>query len=96
MASGAPVIAYGKGGVLDTVNCINSNEKNKFPNGILFKNQTSEDIFDVISWFEDKKIWKKFDPQMLNNYSQKFNIENFINKFEFSINNVWDKFKKKL
>ncbi len=96
MASGAPVIAYGKGGVLDTVNCINSNEKNKFPNGILFKNQTSEDIFDVISWFEDKKIWKQFDPQMLNNYSQKFNIENFINKFEFSINNVWDKFKKKL
>ena len=94
MASGAPVIAYGKGGVLDTVNCINSNYKNKFPNGILFKNQTSQDIFDVIEWFEDKKIWKKFDPQLLNNYSQKFSIENFINKFEFSINNVWDKFKK--
>ena len=96
MASGAPVIAYGKGGVLDTVNCLNANDKNKCPNGILFKNQTSQDIFDAISWFEDKKIWKKFDPQRLNNYSQKFDIENFINKFEFSINNVWDKFKKKL
>ena len=96
MASGAPVIAYGKGGVLDTVNCINSNDKNEFSNGILFKNQTSQDIFDVIEWFEDKKIWKKFDPKMLNNYSQKFSVENFINKFEFSINNVWDKFKKKL
>jgi len=94
MASGAPVIAYGKGGVLDTVNCINSNYKNKLPNGILFKNQTSQDIFEVIEWFEDKKIWKKFDPQLLNNYSQKFSIENFINKFEYSINNAWDKFKK--
>ena len=94
MASGAPVIAYGKGGVLDTVNCVNSNDKNKFLNGILFKNQTSQDIFDVIEWFEDKKIWKKFDPEMLNNYSQRFSIENFINKFEFSINNVWEKFKK--
>ena len=34
-----------------------------------------------IEWFEDKKIWKKFDPEMLNNYSQRFSIENFINKF---------------
>ena len=94
MASGAPVIAYGKGGVLDTVNCINSNNQNKFSNGILFKNQTSQDIFDVIEWFEDKKIWKKFNSEMLNNYSKKFSIENFITKFEFSINNNWDKFKK--
>ena len=94
MASGAPVIAYGKGGVLDTVNCINSNNQNKFSNGILFKNQTSQDIFDVIEWFEDKKIWKKFNSEMLNNYSQRFSIENFITKFEFSINNAWEKFKK--
>jgi len=94
MASGAPVIAYGKGGVLDTVNCINSNIQNKFSNGILFKNQTSQDIFDVIEWFEDKKIWKKFNSEMLNNYSQRFSIENFITKFEFSINNAWEKFKK--
>ena len=94
MASGAPVIAYGKGGILDTVNCLNSNDHKKFSNGILFKNQTYQDIFDVIEWFEDKKLWKKFNPEMLNNYSQKFSIENFITKFEFSINNSWDKFKK--
>jgi len=96
MASGAPVIAYGKGGVLDTVNCLTSNYHAELSNGILFKNQTTQDIIDVIEWFEDKKIWKKFDPEMLNNYSQKFSIENFIAKFEYSINNTWDKFIKKL
>ena len=94
MASGAPVIAYGKGGILDTVNCFTSYEHKKFSNGILFKNQSTQDIIHVIEWFEDKKIWKKFNPEMLNNYSQKFSIENFITKFEFSINNSWDKFKK--
>ena len=94
MASGAPVIAYGKGGVLDTINCLTSNDHKKLSNGILFKNQTTKDIIDVIEWFEDKKIWKKFNPEMLNDYSQQFSIENFITKFEFSINNTWDKFKK--
>ena len=94
LASGAPVIAYGKGGVLDIVNCLTSNDHKKLSNGILFKNQTTKDIIDVIEWFEDKKIWKKFNPEMLNDYSQQFSIESFITKFEFSINNTWDKFKK--
>ena len=30
MASGAPVIAYGKGGILDTVNCLNEKSSTKF------------------------------------------------------------------
>ena len=55
MASGAPVIAYGKGGILDTVNCLNQQNEEKVPNGLLFKKQTSEDLIDTISWFEDKK-----------------------------------------
>ena len=31
MASGAPVIAYGKGGILDTVICFNESNKKDFP-----------------------------------------------------------------
>ena len=55
MASGAPIIAYGRGGILDTVNCLTNYKKDTVPNGILFKKQTSEDIFDAISWFEEKR-----------------------------------------
>ena len=93
MAAGAPVIAYGRGGILDTVNCI-SNKNNKIPNGILFKKQTVEDIFDSVLWFEDKKIWKKFDPEIQNNFAQNFSKD----KFKIRINNFikisWDKFQE--
>ncbi len=94
MASGAPVIAYGKGGILDTVNCLNQKEKQKVSNGLLFKKQTSEDIIDTINWFEDKKVWKKFNPEILNEYSQNFSIENFKSKFDLIINKAWENFKK--
>tara|TARA_B100001093_G_scaffold519248_1_gene607360 strand:- start:221 stop:1402 length:1182 start_codon:yes stop_codon:yes gene_type:complete len=96
MASGAPVIAFGKGGILDTVNCLNNCDKGKVPNGILFKKQTAENIYDTVTWFEEKKIWKKFNSETLNNYANKFCPENFISKLDFSINKAWNKFKRKL
>ena len=95
MASGAPVIAYGKGGILDTVNCLTIQEKDKIPSGILFKKQTSSDIVDAISWFEEKNIWKEFNSQTLNDYAQKFNSKNFSKKFELCLQKAWDNFKKK-
>mgnify|MGYP000294754812 CR=1 FL=1 len=95
MASGAPVIGYGKGGILDTVICFNESNKKDFSNGILFKNQTISDMVDTIDWFEDKKIWEKFDPQDLNNYSKRFSPEIFKTKFDFFINKVWQEFKVK-
>ena len=96
MASGAPVIAYGKGGILDTVKCLtNSNEK-EFSTGLLFKKQTSADIKDTISWFEDKKLWKLFNPEILNNYSQNFNSKIFTNNVNLFINKCWNEFRKNL
>ena len=94
MASGAPVIAYGSGGILDTVNCLNNPCKGEIPTGILFKNQTSEDVIDTVNWFEDKKIWNKFNPEILNNYAKKFSPENFFIKLELIINKALINFKK--
>ncbi len=94
MASGAPVIAYGKGGILDSVNCLHEKNSAKVKNGLLFKKQTSQDIFDTISWFEDKKLWRQFKPENLHEYSQNFSIEKFVSKIDFSINKAWAIFKK--
>ena len=94
IASGSPVIAFGKGGILDTVNCLSNKNKTKISTGLLFKKQTPEDVFDTISWFEDKKIWTKFDPETMHNYAKSFSPKNFNIKFEKSINNAWEKFKK--
>ncbi len=94
MAAGAPVIAYGRGGILDTVNCLTSHESNAMPNGILFKKQTSNDIIDSINWFEEKKIWKQFNPQNLNDYSYNFSKEKFTSKLNSLINKLWEDFQK--
>ncbi len=91
MASGAPVIAYGKGGLLDTVNCLSNPSPDKISTGILFKKQSSEDIVDTVSWFEDKKIWKNFNAEDLNHFSQKFNPENFELKIGKYITNKLNK-----
>ena len=96
MASGAPVIAYGGGGILDTVNCLTSCKKGKTPSGILFKKQSYEDIVDTINWFEDKKIWERFDPKDLNNYAEKFNKQNFTTKIDYFIKSAWNNFDKNL
>ena len=94
MAAGAPIIAYGKGGILDTVNCIYNSDSDKLATGLLFSKQRTSYIIDAINWFEDKKIWKKFNPELLNNYSQKFSPEIFTSKIDFFIKKVWEKFKK--
>ena len=79
MAAGAPVIAYGKAGILDTVNCITSASTN--PTGLLYKNQSYETLRDCVNYFEEKKMWKNFSGETLNNWSQKFSKDNFRKKF---------------
>ena len=66
----------------------------KYPTGLLFKDQTVSNIYDTVQWFEDKKIWKSFKPEELNNHAQKFKMNNFLFKFDNKINLFWDAFKK--
>jgi len=44
---------------------------------------------------DKKKLWKKFNPETLNEYSQKFSIEKFNTSIDLSINKAWEKFNKK-
>ena len=94
MASGAPVIALAKGGLLDTVNCLTNFSKNKVYTGILFKEQNASNIVDSVMWFEDKKIWRKFQPEIQNKFAQEFSQDKFKKKLETFINKSWNKFQK--
>ena len=94
IASGAPVIAYKKGGILDTVKCINMIDKEVLPTGVLFKEQSVSEIKDVVSWFEDKKIWKCFDPEKMNESANKFSTKFFEKKLIDFIHKSWDNFIK--
>ena len=95
IAAGAPVIGLARGGLLDSVNCLNNCTKNEIATGILFQNQTSSDIVDTINWFEEKKIWKLFSPEDRHNYSTKFSKENFNHKVNNSIQRSWESFEKR-
>lgn len=65
MASGRPIIGYDKGGLTETVI---HNET-----GILFKEQTVENLIHAIRVFENQK----FDPQKIRQHALKFSTDNF-------------------
>jgi len=70
-ASGRPVIAYGRGGVLDTV----------VPGktGLFFQQQSPEHINAAIQRFENDS--KSFDPYLIREHASKFSKEIFTQQF---------------
>ena len=88
MASGAPVIAFGKGGVLDTVRCFNSHSA-MGATGLLFTTQTVKSLVEAIEFFNEKQLWKDLNPELIRNWSNSFSQDSFKNRFEKTINRAW-------
>lgn len=72
MAAGCPVIAYGRGGSLDTV----------VPgvSGLLFSEQTVDSLIEAICSFERQE--KEFHPQAIRQHAEQFDTRHFKEKFE--------------
>ncbi|WP_269623332.1 glycosyltransferase [Prochlorococcus marinus] len=87
MAAGAPVIALGIGGLLDTVRCVTQNLE--FSTGILFKSQKVKSLVDAVSWFEEQKLWKRMDPELINKWAQNFSLECFNKRFQNLLEKAW-------
>ena len=66
-AAGIPVIAFGKGGALETV----LSEKT----GIFFEKQTPENLIKAIEYFE--RIEGGFDPKVIQKNAERFSKERF-------------------
>lgn len=71
-AAGAPVIAYGKGGSLETVIADKT--------GIFFGQQNFESLSRAISLFEEKQ--NSFDAQVIRKHAEKFRPEIFREHFD--------------
>ncbi|KGG16251.1 MULTISPECIES: glycosyltransferase [unclassified Prochlorococcus] len=93
MAAGAPIIALGKGGLLDTVKCASKGIQSA--TGVLFRDQTVSSLIDAVTWFEDKKIWAKMSPEFINSWAKTFSPQNFYNRFEFVLKQSWEDHLKK-
>lgn len=81
-ACGTPVIAYGRGGALETIMGLD----NDMPTGVFFYEQTIESIKNAIDEFEVNH--KKINSKNCRKNAEKFSGEIFKNKFNRLINSV--------
>ncbi len=84
MASGRPVIAFGEGGVTETV----------IPGetGVFFYTQTWEALLDVLLHF-DHTAW---DSERIRNWSEKFSEERFKDQVEKYVGEKYEAFQQEL
>lgn len=85
MASGTPVIAYKKGGLLETVR--------EGLSGLFFKKQTLSGLCQAIKKFESTK--DEFMPHRIRESVQKFGIINFKEEFKNFVETKYRRFKEK-
>jgi glycosyltransferase involved in cell wall biosynthesis len=79
-ASGTPVIAYGKGGSLETVVSGKT--------GIFFEEQTVASLREAIEKFEQIE----FDPESLKCNAERFNEDRFKREFKQFVERKWEDF----
>ncbi len=85
-ACGTPVIAFGRGGVTETVlplrndDCGMRNETNVAPTGVFFNEQTPQALREAVLIFE--KNLEKFDGQQIRKNAIRFSTERFQQEFK--------------
>ena len=87
MASGAPVIGLGRGGLLDTVRCAAAGLRE--PTGVLFPEQSVESIVQAVEWFEQERIWHSLDAEAIREWAERFRPEAFAARFESALRTAW-------
>lgn len=87
-ACGTPVIAFGKGGVLETII-----DEGPTPTGLFFMNQTVPSLCMAVNEFE--KRHHLFLPINCRLNSQRFSTERFNSEFSRYVNSKWEEFSKK-
>lgn len=74
-AAGLPVIAYGKGGLSETVIPLDGEVQDVYPTGILFPRQENLSLIEAIEEFERRR--GEFSPQKIRRHALKFSKEDF-------------------
>lgn len=74
---GRPVVAYGRGGSLETVRV--NDPEGRPDTGVFFPHQTVESVVDAIHRFE--KIESQFAPEVIQAHARRFDTETFVATF---------------
>ncbi|WP_019500626.1 glycosyltransferase family 4 protein [Pseudanabaena sp. PCC 6802] len=89
-ACGTPVIAFGKGGALETVravNAVNVERAIEKPTGVFFYEQTAASIKAAIATFEQHQT--QIDPEFCRTNALRFAPERFRQEFRDYIKQAW-------
>ncbi|MDR3736247.1 MAG: glycosyltransferase [Acidobacteriaceae bacterium] len=78
-ACGRPVIAYGKGGSLETVRGHSSSAPGQ-ATGVFFSEQTPESVMEGIRYFES--VESDFTPEIIRKHAQQFDTAGFIHRMQ--------------
>lgn len=82
-AAGTPVIAFGRGGALETIL--------DGTTGVLFHKQTADAIVDAVRDFDSHS--SAFSPSALRGNAERFSKDRFEQSFERAIAAAWDAFR---
>ncbi len=84
MGCGKPVIAYGKGGILETVVAYDQPQGGgKTPTGLFFHEQNDESLIDAVKRFN--RIAREFDPAAIKRHALQWDRAIFKAKVKKSI-----------
>lgn len=81
-ACGTPIIAFGKGGLLETVVGIGSEK----PTGIFFQEQTVESLCKAVNLFESRK--EVFKAEYCRENAEKFSNERFCKELQWFVKGI--------
>jgi len=87
-ACGTPVIAYARGGALETV--VGPSDPN--PTGLFFDTQTLKALVAAVQRFETRS--DEFRPEACWRNAQRFNDERFQQEFKATVEELWEKFQR--
>ncbi len=90
MAYGIPVIAYNKGGALETI--IENKTGIEKSSGIFFEEQSIEALQEALNYFETAS--NQFDAAWIRNHASKFKESIFLSSFKKIVDNFLIDFKK--
>lgn len=88
-ACGTPVIAFGKGGALETISGLDTDT----PTGVFFDEQATESLISAVNVFEREQI--RFLPAACRDNSLRFSSDRFRAEFKEKVEREWENFHKK-
>jgi glycosyltransferase involved in cell wall biosynthesis len=94
MAAGAPVIAFGQGGVLDSVRCLRDGEA--APTGLLFPEQNAASLAAALEHFEAGRLWRSLPAEGQRRRAESFAPPVFRRRMDTLLDQLWQQHRRRL